>query len=34
MAAALPWRMRALSYGLASFLIVLAATTGLYSWAS
>jgi hypothetical protein len=28
------WRTRALSYGLASFLVVLAALTGLYSWAT
>jgi hypothetical protein len=33
-AAAAPSRTRALNYGLASFLIVLSAMTGLYSWAT
>lgn len=32
MAATIPSRSRALSYGLASFLIVLCAATGVYSW--
>ena len=34
MAAAPPWRIRALSYGLASFLVTLSASLGLYGWAT
>jgi hypothetical protein len=32
MAGTIPSRTRTLSYGLASFLIILSAATGLYSW--
>jgi hypothetical protein len=34
MAATLPWKTRALNYGLASFLIVLSAMIGVYYWAT
>jgi len=34
MAGSVPSRLRALNYGLASFLIVLSATLGAYHWAT
>lgn len=33
-ATAMPWKTRALNYGLASFLIVLSAAVALYGWAT
>lgn len=34
MSGAMPWKMRALSYGMASFLVVLSAAMALYGWAT